>query len=486
MGPAAMSDRPPAQTDVLIVGSGPAGLTLGVTLAQLGIDHVVIDSKAAVAPGSKAAAVQPRTLEYLDRVGLADRLVEDGLCGGGFAVVDGDRPLVRLSYDNIASPYPFLLLISQQQTEFRLEQRLQELGGRVFRTVRLLDMVDEFPGSAATLVTEDGTPQVINARFVIGCDGVHSTVRQRRGVNFPGNAPTDLFALADVVLDDDDIVGMDTTFSFSQHGMLITSALPGGQLRVVASVPTGTAAPDEADVARLLRERGARWAREAMVKRIVESSTYRVQQRVVVSMRTGNAFLVGDAAHTHSPAGGQGMNTGIQDAANLGWKLHHVLTGRTGEHLLDTYEAERHPVAEGLIAFTAQLMGLAMIDNRNAAGLRNDVLAAAAEVPGVVDWLANKLSQLDIAYPPAQADDPIAGRRIDPRIAVPRGLSWTVVTPPGTAIVNAPADVTTTTSGEVSDLIAVRPDGVAADPALVAEALGIDVSSRTAIADVQG
>ncbi|MBV8346037.1 MAG: FAD-dependent monooxygenase, partial [Mycolicibacterium sp.] len=393
------------------MGAGPAGLTLAVTIAQLGIEHVIIDPKPAVAPGSKAAAVQPRTLEYLDRIGLANRLIEAGLRGSGFAVVDGDRPLLRLCYDGIDSPYPFLLLISQAQTEALIEQRLQESGGRVFRGIRLLDLVDEFPGSAATVVAEDGTVHVVNARFIIGCDGLHSTVRQRHVVDFPGDAPTQLFALADVVLDDGDEPGNDTNFSFSQHGMLLTSALPGGQLRIVASAPPGTAAPNESDVIRLLGERGARWARELGVKSIAASSTYQVQERVAATMRSGHAFLVGDAAHTHSPAGGQGMNTGIQDAANLGWKLHHVLTGRTGEHLLDTYDAERRPVAQGLIAFTSQLMNLAMISDRGAADLRNDTLAAAAQVPGVAEWLATKLSQLDIGYPPAHPGDPVAGRR---------------------------------------------------------------------------
>jgi 2-polyprenyl-6-methoxyphenol hydroxylase-like FAD-dependent oxidoreductase len=468
-----MVDRPPTQTDVLIVGAGPAGLTLGVTLAALGVDHVIIDPKPAVAPGSKAAAIQPRSLEYLDRIGLAERLIDDGLRGGGFAAVDGDRPLLRLSYQGIASPYPFLLLISQQQTEVRLEERLNELGSRVLRGVRLLDMVEEFPGSAATLVDGDGSPHVITARFVVGCDGLHSTVRQRRGLTFPGDAPTHLFALADVVLDGQDVVGLDTTFSFSPHGMLIISALPGGQLRVVASVPPGTGAPDAADVARLLAERGPRWARDAVVKTVAAGSTYQVQQRVVSAMRAGNAFLVGDAAHTHSPAGGQGMNTGIQDAANLGWKLHHVLTGRVGAHLLDTYDAERHPVAEQLIAFTAQLMGLAMITDTATATLRNDLLAAATGVPGAASWLANKLAQLDIAYPAARPDDATAGRRVDPRIAPGRGLSWTVVTPPGAGAVGAPEDAIVVTSDAVDEPIAVRPDGVAADRALAAEALGI-------------
>ena len=247
---------------------------------------------------------------------MAAHLIADGLRGAGFDLVDGDRPLLRLSYENLASPYRFLLLVSQQQTELCIEQRLKELGGGVHRGVRLLDLVDEFSGSAATVVGEDGAVRVINARFVIGCDGLHSTVRQRSGLSFPGGAAA-LFALADVVVEGDGTDSLDTTFSFSQHGMLITSALPGGQLRVVASVPPGTDVPDGAAVARLLGERGPRWARDATVQKVASSSTYRVQQRVAPAMRRGNVFLVGDAAHTHSPAGGQGMNTGIQDASNL-------------------------------------------------------------------------------------------------------------------------------------------------------------------------
>ena len=261
--------------------------------------------------------------------------------------------------------------------------------------------------------------------------------------------------------------------------MLITSALPGGQLRVVASVPPGTNAPDDADVARLLCERGPRWARDATVQKVASSSTYRVQQRVAPAMRRGNVFLVGDAAHTHSPAGGQGMNTGIQDAANLGWKLHHVIAGRAGAHLLDTYDAERHPVAEQLIAFTAQLMSLAMIQGRAAATLRNDTLAAVAGVAGVADWLANKLSQLDIAYPSSEPAHPLAGKRIDPRLTRPTGLSWTLVTPPGETIPDAPDDVALTTSMDVTEPTAIRPDGVIASRELTTEVLGIDVTARS-------
>jgi 2-polyprenyl-6-methoxyphenol hydroxylase-like FAD-dependent oxidoreductase len=451
----------PRHTDVLIVGAGPAGLALAVTLAQLGIDHVIIDTKPAVAPGTKAAAIQPRTLEYLDRVGLADTVIADGLRGGGFAVVEPEAgALMRMSYESIASPFPFLLLIGQQQTEIRLSERLDALGGHVHRSVSLLDLHDDFPGTAATVVDDGGLVHAVTARYVAGADGVHSSVRRLAGIDFPGDAPAALFALADIVVSGAPADNLDTTFSLSPEGMLITSALPGDQLRIVAGVPEGTPAPDAGAVAELLVKRAGGWVRDATITSLVSTSTYRVQQKVAAVLRRGNVFLLGDAAHTHSPAGGQGMNTGIQDAANLGWKLHHVLTGQATPELLDSYDAERRPVAAHLIAFTSQLMQVATITEPAAAKIRNETLAAAAQVPGVTDWLARNLSQLDIGYNTDHGAT-LNGTRVDPRISKPDGLSWTFIT------------------DESGRRVAVRPDGIAADPQLLSERYGIDLDERS-------
>lgn len=469
----------PRHTDVLVVGAGPAGLTLAVTLAQLGISHVIIDTKPSAAPGSKAAAIQPRTLEYLDRVGVAEALIEDGLRGGGFAVVDRDRSLMRMSYDTVASPFPFLLLIGQQQTEVRLAERLEALGGHVHRQATLLDLHDEFPGTAATIVDAEGLVHAVTARYVAGCDGVHSTARRLAGIDFPGEAPPALFALADIVVEAAGPADLDTTFSLSPHGMLITSPLPANQVRVVASVPDGTPAPDAAAVAELLSSRGGGWIRSARVESVASASAYRVQQRVAATLRKGNVFLLGDAAHTHSPAGGQGMNTGIQDAANLGWKLHHVLTERAAAELLDSYDAERRPVAAHLIAFTAQLMQIATVAEPSSVELRNDALQAVGNVPGVTDYLATRLAQLDIGYAASSGDDTVTGMRVDPRVSRPCGLAWTLITLPGADVASTDDDLTVTATPDVDHPMAVRPDGIAADSAFFTTLFGIDLQQRS-------
>jgi 2-polyprenyl-6-methoxyphenol hydroxylase-like FAD-dependent oxidoreductase len=458
-----MSASPPstlsARTDVLIVGAGPAGLTLAAALARLGVDHVVVEPHECVMPGSKAAGVQPRALECLDRLGLADDLITDGVRGGGFCLQDGNRPLLRASYADLDTPFPFLLLISQQVTEQHLERRLTELGSTVHREHRLLTYTLDFPGVTATIAAPDGTVRAVHARYLVGCDGVYSRVRDIAGIPFPGNSPQQLFALADVRLADED-TGTDTTFQLSPEGMLLTSPLPGGLHRIVTSASPGSTPPTAADVETLLATRGTGTRR---VAEVTSASTYHVQERVAERLGDGPVFLAGDAAHTHSPAGGQGMNTGIQDAINLAWKLHAVVSGAAPARLLDTYHQERHPVAAGLIAFTSQLMTMATLRDPASARLRNDVIAAAATAPGATAWLATRLSQLDIGYATEPTGTPYPlGTRVPPSLAAPAGLDWILALPAtgdGTARETRTGNLTMRTTEKLDTSLLIRPDG---------------------------
>jgi 2-polyprenyl-6-methoxyphenol hydroxylase-like FAD-dependent oxidoreductase len=430
MAPSSTTPVPPTTTDVLIVGAGPAGLALAASLRQLGVDHVLIDRNDAIQPGSKAAAIQPRALEYLDRIGVSERLIEDGDRGRGFRLHDREQTLLAASYDKLDTPYPFVLLISQQTTEQHLLRRLEELGGTVYRGHKFLGFASDFPGVVATVAGPDGVLRAISARYLVGCDGVYSTVRTATGIGFPGDAPEALFAIADVRLNSDSeaIPKQDTTFFLSPAGMLLVSPLAGGQHRIVGPA-RHPAAPTAAEVERLLAERGPH-TDDVQVTEVVSAATYRVQERVAERFSEGPVFLVGDAAHTHSPAGGQGMNTGIQDAGNLAWKLHAVLTGLAPAALLDTYHHERHPIATGLVAFTSQFAKLANLRDPAEGELRNRVFAAAATAPGVTDWITTKLAQLDLSYT-SEPDRglPRAGARVSPTTVPTAGLRWTLALP---------------------------------------------------------
>jgi 2-polyprenyl-6-methoxyphenol hydroxylase-like FAD-dependent oxidoreductase len=477
MAPSSTTPAPPTTTDVLIVGAGPAGLALAASLRQLGVDHVLIDRNDAVQPGSKAAAIQPRALEYLDRIGVADRLIQAGDRGRGFRLHDRTQTLLSASYDNLDTPYPFVLLISQQSTETHLLARLEELGGSVHRGYKFLGYTADFPGVAATVVGPDGVLRAISARYLVGCDGVYSAVRTATGIGFPGNAPEALFAIADVHLNSgsEAVPKEDTTFFLSPAGMLLVSPLAGGQHRIVGPARS-PAAPTATEVEQLLAERGPR-TDDIQVTEVVSAATYRVQERVAERFSDGPVFLVGDAAHTHSPAGGQGMNTGIQDAGNLAWKLHAVLTGLAPAALLDTYHHERHPIAAGLVAFTGQFAKLANLRDPAEGELRNRVFAAAANAPGVTEWITTKLAQLDLGYT-SEPDRglPRVGTRVSPNTVPGADLRWTLALDRPNQNGERGVLAVRHVPGLASPLL-VRPDGylaahrVATEPAMVLERL---------------
>ena len=266
----------------------------------------------------------------------------------------------------------------------------------MLRGYRVLEMQAEFDADTVLIADPDGAVHVVRATYVVGCDGLHSGMRERSGIAFEGEQDSQNYTLADVELSGGGDEPMDVTFCFSPEGLLLLSSLPEGLTRLVATVPVPTAVTVEQ--AQALIDARAPSKPALRVERIAQSSPYQVSTRLAGAFRAGRTFLAGDAAHVHSPAGGQGMNTGIQDAINLAWKLADVLSGVASPALLETYEAERRPNAEGLLAFTAQLTQLAEISDPATQRLRTQMLQAAGNTKEAPEMLSQRLSQLGIGY----------------------------------------------------------------------------------------
>jgi 2-polyprenyl-6-methoxyphenol hydroxylase-like FAD-dependent oxidoreductase len=368
----------PHRTEVVIVGAGPTGLALAVTLAAAGVDHVILDRQAEGANTSRAAVVHARTLEVLDELGAAADLISHGIQVSRFAVRDGSRRLLTLPFDDLPTPYPFALMVPQPVTEAVLLARLRALGGGVHRPYEIGSVVQDGDGVKVATTTGD----TVYATYVVGADGMHSTVRDAAGIGFTGSPYAESFVLADVLMDWTP-GRSEVSLTFGAAGLAVVAPLPGGHYRVVVTVDDAPPDPDLALVQRLLDERTPGQAR---VSELVWSSRFRVHHRVADHYRAGRLFLAGDAAHVHSPAGGQGMNTGIQDAYALGRAL------ATGE--LDGYEARRRHVAQRVVALTHRMTRIATTRSRPARAVRNIALPVLARL-GLSRKIATELAELN-------------------------------------------------------------------------------------------
>ncbi|HEV2642937.1 MAG TPA: FAD-dependent monooxygenase, partial [Candidatus Elarobacter sp.] len=333
-----MTDRP-----VLIVGAGPTGLVLALFLTRLGVRVRIIDRAAEAGTTSRALAVQARTLEFYHQVGLADAVIAGGVKVASLNFwVNGTRA-AHASLQRIGeglTPYSFALVFPQDAHERLLEARLESLGVRVERQTELLRFTQDDDVVRATLLLPDGSEDVCDAEYLAGCDGASSTVRGALGVGFPGGTYTGLFYVADVdatgpAVDDELHVDLDD----ADFVLLFPLAGKGhvrlvGIIRDLPDLDHGTLTFDDVKGRAIAHLR-------LDIARVNWFSTYRVHHRVAHQFRVRRAFLLGDAAHIHSPVGGQGMNTGIGDAVNLAWKLAAVLQDGAPARLLDTYEPER-------------------------------------------------------------------------------------------------------------------------------------------------
>ncbi len=391
-----------SNTSVLVVGAGPVGLTLALRLAAAGVPHLVVDRAAAPARFSRAAVVHARTLEVLDDLGVAGTLVERGVVVPNFAVRDRDRTLLRIDFRGLPTRFPYTLMVPQDVTEAVLHDAVAARGGAVLRGQELVGYEIGADGRVTARLDGPAGTRSVTADYLVGADGMHSRIRELAGIEFTGSAYPQSFVLADVALDSG-LPPDEVELFFSPHGLVVVAPLPQGRHRVVATVDDAPEYPDADDIAALLDERGPHSA--TVVRDLVWSSRFRVHHRLAQHYRRGPIFLAGDAAHVHSPAGGQGMNTGIQDAADLGSRLAAVAAGGD-PGVLDGYEASRRPVAGQVVSMTDRMTRAATLSGP-AAQIRNLALRGLGMLPPVRRAAARTLSEL--AYPtPMTAASPLA------------------------------------------------------------------------------
>lgn len=360
----------PDKTDILIVGAGPTGLALAVGLAQAGVDHLLIDALPQGLNSSRAAVIHAHTLEALEELGVAEALKEQGLLLSRFAIRDRSRPLLEIGFGDLPSIHSGMLMVPQCTTEAVLAERLAALGGRVHRNVAAVDLRECAGGAEVRVATEAGE-QLVRARYVVGGDGMRSVVREAAGIRFEGAAYAESFVLADVRMDWP-LGATEVSLFFSPQGVLVVAPLPGGSFRIVATLEDAPPVPTLADVERLLAARGPGGI--GAVSEVIWASRFRVHHRLAETYRRGPFLLMGDSAHVHSPAGGQGMNTGLVDSVVLADALRRVVAGRSGDSLLDDYSSLRRPAARQVLGLAGRLTKMAVLRSPAARILRNLLL----------------------------------------------------------------------------------------------------------------
>ena len=435
-----MSSAPP---EVLIIGAGPSGLLLALELCRHGVRPRLIDALPGPSPLSRAVAMHARTLELLDRHGLAEQFLRRGEVVRGAGLRRSGRVVATFPLGRIGeglSPFPFVLTISQDQTERLLREALATQGVQVEWNTTLVALTQDAASATATLHVGSGPPEAVRVAYVLGCDGARSAVRQALGIAFPGGTYEQLFYVADTLtegLAPDAEFGRRLEVSLAARRFQAFFPMPQGRTRIIGLLPDGL----NHETATFAQVQPALEAAEHVrVREVSWFSTYRVHHRVAEHFRQGRAFLVGDAGHIHSPAGGQGMNTGLGDAANLGWKVAAVLRYAAPDALLDTYEAERLPFARKLVATTDRGFTAATRPSAWASFVRTWLapllLPVALRVAWVRRLMFRTISQISIAYPHSPLSQGRTGRvaggqrlpwAAGPRFAALRQPGWHVL-----------------------------------------------------------
>jgi len=393
---------------------------MAMALKRRGVDVRVIDKSPARSDKSKALVLWPRTLELLEIQGCAPSFIAAGIRGRGARIFAENNLLAHVRFDIARSAYDYALMIPQSETERVLEEQLADLGVRVERRVELLSFKDNGDSVGAVLRHADGRDETFDASYLCGCDGAHSTVRHGLGVQFQGSTMPSDWVLGDLYIEGD-IPQDELTICWMPDGVLAMFPMGSKRFRVIGDVGTSTLpappTPTLEQIQEMLDTRGPKGLRAYDPFWL---GGFRINERKVKDYRQGRVFLSGDAAHVHSPAGGQGMNTGMQDAFNLAWKLAMVWHGHAAATLLDSYSAERSAIGDQVLRNAGNMTKIALLRNPVLRELRNLAAGTLSRIPALRQRMVDQLTELDLHYrenspltqsPRGAAERPLPGER---------------------------------------------------------------------------
>jgi 2-polyprenyl-6-methoxyphenol hydroxylase-like FAD-dependent oxidoreductase len=392
-------------TDVLVVGAGPTGLMLANQLGRRGVRTRIVDRHAGPSLQTRALGVQARTLEIYSHLGIVERALELGKRATGANIWANGRRAARIPLGDIGrdlSPYPFLLILGQDDNERLLGEALQRWGTAIEWNTELVGLVQEPDRVIARLAQPDGTIREVTAAWVAGCDGARSAVRELSGIAFQGEAYEHVFFVADTQMTGPMVPDELNVYLWREGFHLFFPMRGTDHWRVVGIVPPALRGRDDLTLDEVIPSIRKEAGSGLSFQECSWFSTYRIHHRRAERFRDGRCFLLGDAAHIHSPVGAQGMNTGLQDAYNLGWKLALVVSGRAGADLLGSYEDERIPVAQRLLRTTDRAFSLVVSDSRLAGLFRTrlvpKILARAMSLERIQKLAFRTISQTGIHY----------------------------------------------------------------------------------------
>jgi 2-polyprenyl-6-methoxyphenol hydroxylase-like FAD-dependent oxidoreductase len=382
---------------VLIVGAGPTGMTVAIELRRAGMEVRIVDKSNHPALYSQALVVQARTLEQFQRYGLAERAVAEGQILKGIRFWSEGKEIAAIDFKRIPSRYAYLLCLPQSRTEALLNEKMEALGVQAERETELISVAQREGGVSSVLRHADGREETVDSRWVVGCDGAHSTVRKLMGIPFEGGGVGLFFSLGDLELEGPDVPTDELSLHLHEGDLVFMVRLSEKLTRMIVVLHTEQKGEEKRELSiQDFQEAADRAGIRVKVRGSEWMTPFHVNDRQATAYRAGSCFLAGDASHIHSPAGGQGMNTGIQDVANLAWKLAAVARG-ADEALLDSYHEERSEVGRKLLKFTER--GLKMGTANPLMGwVRDAVLPVVTQFDAVRNAMVGFVSETAIEY----------------------------------------------------------------------------------------